>query len=274
VKLSDLAGFALEVAREASDLVMRILPEPWDVKRARLKSPADLVTRADHEAEQLIASRIRQRFADHGFVGEEGAEVSGRLRPAEGPRWLVDPVDGTTNFAHGLPWFAISIAFEDRGDLRCGVVAVPPLGEYFVAERGRGAHLLGAGGPQRLSVSRTAHLAEAMVASGLPGPADRERQVATFAPMMQQTLKVRIMGAAAIHLAYVAAGRLDGFWEASLKPWDIAAGALLVEEAGGRVTDWAGQPLRFRDGDVLATNGAVHAAMVEVLTSASGRSSR
>ncbi|MDR7537831.1 MAG: inositol monophosphatase family protein [Armatimonadota bacterium] len=274
MKLSDVAGFALDVAREASDLVMGILPEPWDVKLARLKGPGDLVTRADCEAERLITSRIRRRFADHGIVGEEGTEVPGRLRASGGPRWLVDPVDGTSNFAHGLPWFAISIAFEDRGDLQCGVVAVPPLAEYFVAERGNGAHLLGAGGPQRLAVSRTAHLTEAMVASGLPGLADRDRQVATFAPMMRRTLKVRLMGAAAIHLAYVAAGRLDGFWEASLKPWDIAAGVLLVEEAGGRVTDWAGEPLQLRDGDILATNGAVHAAMAEVLAIASEGSSR
>jgi myo-inositol-1(or 4)-monophosphatase len=274
VTLSAIAGFALDVAREASELVMRILPEPWDVKGARLKGPGDLVTRADCEAERLITSRIRRRFADHGIVGEEGTQVPARLESGGGPRWWVDPVDGTSNFAHGLPWFAISMAFEDRGDLQCGVVAVPPLGEYFVAERGGGAHLLGVGGPRRLAVSRTAHLAEAMVASGLPGLADRERQVATFAPMMARTLKVRIMGAAAIHLAYVAAGRLDGFWEAALKPWDIAAGVLLVEEAGGRVTDWTGHPLRFRDGDLLATNGAVHAAMAEVLVSASGRVSR
>lgn len=264
--LSETALFALDVAREAAALVMHILPESSSAKEVRHKGATDLVTRADHEAERLIAGRIRARFPDHGLLGEEGT-ASASL----GPRWLVDPVDGTANFAHGVPWFAISIGLEDRGEVQCGVVAVPPLGEYFVAERGRGAYLLAAGAaPVRLAVSKTVDLGQALVATGLPREPDRSRHVPTIAPLMMRALEVRIMGVAAIHLAYVAAGRLEAFWEPGLAPWDLAAGILMVEEAGGRVTDWVGRPLRALGGEVLASNGLLHSPMVEMLAGHAG----
>lgn len=259
--LSETAAFALETAREAAALVMAILPESRADKQVRLKTATDLVTRADHEAERLIAARIRERFPDHGLLGEEGTTNDG-----SGPCWVVDPVDGTANFAHGIPWFAVSIALEDRGAVQCGVIAVPPLEEYFVAERGRGAYLLSAGRePVRLATSETADLGAALVATGLPREPDRSWHVQTIGPLILRSLEVRITGTAAIHLAYLAAGRLDAFWEPGLQPWDVAAGVLLVEEAGGRVSDWSGRPLVSLKTELLASNGSLHPAMVQAL---------
>ena len=255
---------------------MRILPESATMKEVRHKGPTDLVTRADREAEILITRRIRERFPEHALLGEEGgardglARVgrasSGPGRAAPAARWLVDPVDGTSNFAHGIPWFAISIALEESGAVRCGVVAVPPLGEFFVAERGRGAYLVERGAaPVRLKTSTVSDLGRALISTGLPGEPARSRHVASIPQLAARTQEVRIMGAAAGHLAYVAAGRLDAFWEPGLKPWDVAAGILLVEEAGGRVTDLTGRSLKTVGGDVLATNGALHRAMVKLV---------
>ncbi len=259
--LSETAAFALETARQAAALVMGILPESPTDKQVHLKTPTDLVTRADHEAERLIAARIRARFPEHGLLGEEGIAARG-----EGPCWIVDPIDGTANFAHGIPWFAVSIALEDRGVVRCGVIAIPPLGEYFVSERGRGAYLLCDGAaPIRLAVSGAAELGQALVATGLPSEPERSRHLPTIGPLILRSLEVRIMGAAAIHLAYLAAGRLDAFWEPGLQPWDVAAGILMVEEAGGRISDWAGRPLRSLRTELLASNGLLHPVMVQLL---------
>ncbi len=274
MNLSETTAFALDVAREAADLVMRILPESAAAKEVRHKGPTDLVTRADYEAERLITRRIRERFPDHRLLAEEGAArgdatssgAVGAMGSGAAPRWLIDPVDGTANFAHGIPWFAISIALEERGTVQSGVVAVPPLGEFFVGERGRGAYLIvGNAAPARLAVSGVHDLGRALLATGLPPEPTRSRHIASIPPLLVRSLEVRIMGAAAGHLAYVAAGRLDAFWEPNLNPWDVAAGILLVEEAGGRVTDLAGRPLRAIGGDVLATNGALHAAMMELV---------
>lgn len=262
MEFSATTEFALSVAREAAALVMRILPEPAAAKQVAYKGPTDLVTRADHEAERLIAARIRERFPDHGLLAEEGTAGGGPTA-----RWLIDPVDGTANFARGIPWFAISIAFEEGGVVRSGVVAVPPLDEFFVAERGGGAFLIeGSATPVRLGVSPVRDLGRALVATGLGAEPTRSRHVPSIPPLLLGTLQVRIMGSAAGHLAYIAAGRLDAFWEPGLNPWDVAAGILLVEEAGGRVTDLAGHPMRAPGGDVLATNGLLHRPMIEALT--------
>lgn len=277
MEFSETTEFALEVAREAADLVMRILPESMASKEVKHKGPTDLVTRADHEAERLIIARIRERFPDHAVLAEETA--TGSVAPSSESggfhnprrtgvqgRWLIDPVDGTANFAHSIPWFAISLAYEFDGLVRSGVVAVPPLTEYFVAERERGAYVIaGRGRPIRLSTSTVSDLGSALVATGLPPEPRRSPHVATIPPLFLRTLEVRIMGAAAIHLAYVAAGRLDAFWEPGLNPWDVAAGILLVEEAGGRVTDLSGRTLQAPGGDVLATNGALHSSMLDAV---------
>lgn len=266
MNLSETTTFALDVAREAADLVMRVLPESRTAKEVRHKGPTDLVTRADRESEQLIAARIRERFPDHALLAEEGTTRPGGSGAGGSARWLVDPIDGTSNFAHGLPWFAVSIALEQEGTIQCGVVAVPPLGEFFVAERGRGAYLItGNGEPVRLAVSTVRDLSRALVATGLPSEPARSPHITTIPQVMRRALEVRIMGAAAVHLACVAAGRLEAFWEPNLNPWDVAAGILLVEEAGGRVSDLSGRPLRAPRGDVLATNGALHGALLEVI---------
>ena len=263
MEFAETTAFALSVAREAADLVMRILPEGMTSKNVRHKGPRDLVTRADHEAERLITARIRTRFPNHGILAEEGTAVSGDAA-RDSARWIVDPIDGTTNFAHGVPMFAVSIGYEERGTLRSGVVVVPPLGEFFVAEHGLGAFLIvGSAEPQRLATSRVTELSEALIATGLPGEPVRSVHVATIPSFMRDAQEVRIMGTAAAHLAYVAAGRLDAFWEPGLNPWDVAAGILLVEEAGGRVSDFNGRPISPPGGDILATNGPLHITLLE-----------
>jgi myo-inositol-1(or 4)-monophosphatase len=255
--------FALEVAREAGVLTVRILPESWAEKGVKIKGPMDLVTRADHESERLIVSRIRAQFPGHAIVGEEGTRDAGT-----GSRWYVDPVDGTTNFAHGFPWYAVSIGFEERGRLVSGVVYVPTLDEMFVAERGRGAFVLGTGGElQALHPSATSEIGDALVATGLPATLERPPHIAHIAEVMGRTRKFRMTGSAAIHLAYVAAGRLDVFWEPTLNSWDVAAGIVLVEEAGGRVSQLSGRPLESLDGHILATNGPLHDAFVTIVSS-------
>jgi myo-inositol-1(or 4)-monophosphatase len=229
----------------------------------------DLVTAADRDSERLIAARIRARYPDHALLAEEGTVGAGAGDGAgDGAvaRWLVDPIDGTSNFAHGLPWFAISIALERGGVVQCGVVAVPPLGEFYVGERGRGAYLIvGSDAPVRLAVSSIGELEAALVATGLPSGPARHGHIGTIPAVMRRAQEVRIMGAAAAHLASVAAGRLEAFWEPSLNPWDVAAGVLLVEEAGGRVTDHSGRPLRAPRGDLLATNGVLHDVLLEAI---------
>ncbi len=238
---------------------MSLLSTAPSAKEIRFKGPTDLVTRADKEVEALIAERVRTAYPDHGFLAEEGT-----VREGQEYRWIVDPLDGTTNFAHGLPWFAVSVALEHQGTVIVGVVYHPPVDELFVAERGQGAWVSTRGGGYiRLAVSPTDDLGAALLSTGLPGGERRRRHIRTIPAFLERSREVRVMGSAAIHLAYVAAGRLDGFWEPGLNIWDVAAGILLVEEAGGRVTDLQGAP--SRSGDILATSGRIHDAMVDML---------
>ena len=251
--------FAIDLARRGGAHLMSLLSTAASVKEIRFKGPTDLVTRADKEVEALIAARVRAAYSDHGFLAEEGT-----VREGAEYRWVVDPLDGTTNFAHGLPWFAVSVALEHQGTVIVGVVYHPPVDELFVAEQGKGAWLSARGGGfVRLAVSPTEDLGAALLATGLPGRERRLRHMRTIPPSLERSREVRIMGSAAIHLAYVAAGRLEAFWEPGLNLWDVAAGILLVEEAGGRVTDLQGAPSRW--GDILATNGHIHAAMLDML---------
>lgn len=256
--------FAIDLARRGGAHLMSLLSAALAAKEIRLKGPLDLVTRADGEVEALIAERVRSSYPEHGFLAEEGTIVEGGEY-----RWIVDPLDGTTNFAHGVPWFAVSIALEQLGEVILGVVFHPVLDELFVAERGNGAWLSTRGADFiRLNVSTTDDLESALLGTGFWGGEPTARDVAIARPFLERARGVRNMGSAAIHLAYVAGGRLDGFWEARLNIWDIASGVLLVEEAGGRVTDLEGGPMR--SGDILATNGRVHAAMLEVIQGAIG----
>jgi myo-inositol-1(or 4)-monophosphatase len=226
------------------------------------KGDVDLVTEADRASEKLIVSRLNAHFPEHGIFGEEGTR-SGLERAY---RWYVDPLDGTTNFSHGFPFFNVSLGLEHRpsglaqdqdGEIVAGVVYDPVRDELFAAEKGRGAWLLRSSEPpRRLRVSRTAHLQESLLSTGFPS---HKRHMNPNIHFYQQlTLRshgVRRAGAAALDLAYTAAGRVDGFWEFNLNPWDTAAGALLVVEAGGAMLRFDRTPFRLNSQEVLATNG-------------------
>lgn len=219
--------------------------------------PTDLVTQADRESEEAIKDLLLSRFPDHGFLGEEGGEDGGGK-----VRWVVDPLDGTVNYAHGFPFYGVSIALEVEGQIELGVVLDTARGELFTAIRGEGAHLNG----RPIQVTKRKETLGSLVATGFPYDVARDPENLTyFERAMKKGLMVRRPGAAALDLAYVAAGRLDGFWEVKLNPWDVAAGWLLVEEAGGQVTDLDGHPYRLGHRYIVATNGNIHNALLKVL---------
>ena len=221
----------------------------------------DLVTEADRAAEEAIRGFLLEKFPDYGFLGEEEGEVAGGSGQ---PRWIVDPLDGTVNFAHGFPVYAVSIALEVEGRIELGVVLDSARDELYTAVRGQGARLNGA--PIRVSTERD--LRRSLLATGFPyDPSRIPEAVRYFENVIQLGVPVRRPGAAALDLAFVAAGRLDGFWELKLNPWDVAAGWLLVEEAGGRVTGLKGEPYRLGNPYIVATNGHLHAALLERIAS-------
>ena len=260
--VSDFIAVAERAARDAGEILNTMLPETQLVKEVAFKrNPTDLVTRADREAEEIIVRTLRAAFTSHGILGEEGSRHAG-----DDYQWYIDPLDGTTNFAHGLPLFAVSIGLALRGEMIAGVVYHPPSEEMFVAERGGGAFLRQNGSELALKVSAVATVADGVVATGLPYDIrETGRNSAQIAALTRVAQEVRILGAAALHLAYVAAGRLECFWEPGLNPWDVAAGSLLVEEAGGRVSDMRGGAFHVEVSDVLATNGRVHKEMLSLL---------
>jgi myo-inositol-1(or 4)-monophosphatase len=243
-----------EIAREAGALLLHYLERRVGYE---LKGEHDLVTEADRASEQLVVERLRSYFPSHAIVAEEGSCHEGSSEY----RWYVDPLDGTTNFAHGFPFFNVTVALERSGEMICGVIFDPLRQEMFTAERGAGAYL----NNRRIRTSRTSRLEDCLVATGFPS---RRRHlninVLFYHQLAMITHGVRRAGAAALDLAYVACGRLDGFWEFSLNPWDMAAGLLLVAEAGGRYSDMLGQPHNLFAPHLLASNGAVHEEMVAV----------
>lgn len=225
-------------------------------------SAIDLVTEVDLAVEREFREVIAARFPGHRVLGEEFSSDVAAV-PLEGPCWVLDPVDGTTNYAHGLPIFCASLGLEVDGEAVLGAVFDPTRQELFVAERGRGATLNGV----PIHVSAGSRLPEAMLCTGFPYDihTSREEVVGLFSEFVGRSRAVRRLGSAALDLCYVAAGRFDGFWEARLKPWDTCAGALMVQEAGGRVTRWDGTPFQSRADGLVASNGALHAAMLEVI---------
>jgi myo-inositol-1(or 4)-monophosphatase len=219
------------------------------------KGEADLVTVADRNSETLIRKRILALWPTHAILGEEG----GLVDTGGDYRWYVDPLDGTTNFAHGFPVFCVSLGLEHKGTMVAGVVYDPTRNELFSAEQGSGAYL----NQERIHVSKIANLAECLVGTGFPSRKRHKNPNIFF--YHQLTLRshgVRRAGSAALDLCNVASGRLDGFWEFNLNPWDTAAGALIVQEAGGKVTDFAGRPFELTGRETLASNGFVHAALI------------
>lgn len=225
------------------------------------KGAIDLVTDADVAAEQIIVATIGERFPDHAVLAEEGG-ASG-----ENPqhRWIIDPLDGTTNFAHRLPIFAVSIAYARDDEIVMGVVLNPTSGELFTALRGRGARL----NDNPIRVSSTEHVRDSLLVTGFPytiNTASLETPMARFARCLSAAQGIRRLGSAALDLCYVACGRFDGFWEENLKPWDTAAGMLIATEAGARVTDYADRAYGIDDKQILATNGLIHQEVVALLT--------
>lgn len=253
------ASVAAGAALEAGRLLKRSLDRPLDV--CMKTSERDLVTKLDREIELFIRGYLLARFPDHKFFGEEtGAAGGAGTIPAEELEsaeyvWIVDPIDGTTNVVHGFPFFAVSVALARRGEVVVGVVYDPVREELFAAQKGKGAHL----GGRRLSVSNESSLSESLLASGFPhDPRALGWSAAAIGRLAPHVRNIRTGGSAALHLAYVAAGRLTGFFEPGLNPWDVAAGIALVREAGGRATALDGTPYRLTTRGVLATNGNVH----------------
>lgn len=253
-----MLNFAAQVAREAGSLLLQRLGSA----KVSNKGDIDLVTEADVLSEELIIDRIRSHYPQHGILAEESGEavIVGEERSPW--KWIIDPLDGTTNFAHGYPCFCVSIAAERNGVLQVGVVYDPSRDELFGAERGQGATLNG----RSIHVSSVENLSRAMLCTGFPyNVRERPDFAREFANFTMCAQAVRRDGSAAIDLAYVACGRFDGFWEDGLNPWDMAAGVLLIQEAGGRVTNFANANLDIYTKKVLATNGLVHDAMRKIL---------
>jgi myo-inositol-1(or 4)-monophosphatase len=252
---------ASAIAREAGARLREFFAQGVETE---YKGEVDIVTVADRTVEKLIRTRLGEAFPEHGVYGEEGT----RERMQGEFRWYVDPLDGTTNFAHGFPQFCVSMGLEQRpagldpeqdGTLTAGVIYDPLRDELFTAERGRGAQLNG----RPIRVSRTPELAEALLATGFPS---RKRHASPnvhfYHEFSLRSHGLRRAGSAALDLAYVACGRLDAFWEFNLNPWDTAAGILLIQEAGGRASDFAGNAFRLDSREVLASNGLIHAELV------------
>jgi len=226
------------------------------------QNTADLITIADREAEAAIVQTIHRHFPDHAILAEE----SGESRPRQegiGTRWIIDPLDGTTNYSHGLPIYSVSIAIEQEGRVVFGSVSNPQSGEMFVARRGGGATLNG----RPIRVSSVASLDSSLMATGFPYDSRQraDRYLGFWRAIMMRAHGLRRLGTAAIDMCYVAAGIFDAYYEESLNPWDWAAGALIVEEAGGRVSDYAGRPFEIGFNQCLATNGLIHDEMLAIL---------
>jgi len=259
---SALLNVMIAAARKAARGLKRDFGEVEKLQ-VSLKGPANFVTAADHRAEEVLRAELARARPGYGFLGEEG----GRQEGADKTHcWIVDPLDGTTNFLHGIPQFAISIALEREGVIVAGVIYNPANEELFVAERGKGAFL----NDQRLRVAARRRLAESVIACGLPhlGRGDLALFRKEFAAVQEKVAGIRRFGAAALDLAWVAAGRLDAFWERNLSSWDMAAGLLMVREAGGFVSDLDGGEDIFAKGEILAANEHMQREMLALIKTA------
>jgi myo-inositol-1(or 4)-monophosphatase len=262
--VNSFRSVAVEVARSAGKLLREELGGPRHIQH---KGVINIVTEMDQRSERLIVSRLRDAFPDHAVLAEEGGATAG----GSAYRWHVDPLDGTTNYAHGLPIFAVSLGLERDGQMELGVAYDPNLDECFVAERGRGATLNG----ETIRVSACMGLDQALLVTGFPYDirTTRETNLPEFAALSVRAQAVRRLGSAVLDLCYVACGRLDAYWELSLGPWDMAAGGLIVQEAGGHVTNVRGGRWSLDGPGILASNGPLHGAVLEALTAARSQAS-
>ena len=231
-----------------------------NIGKVSYKGRDNIVTDIDKKSESIIIKHILSAFPGHSILSEESRPIKTRSPY----RWIIDPIDGTTNFAHAFPFFAVSIALEKEGRIIMGVVYDPMRDEIFYAEKGRGARLNG----KKIRVSKMGRLVGSFLATGFSyGLKNREGNVGNFIKFLKHTMAIRRAGSAALDLCYVACGRFDGFWELDLYPWDSAAGMLITREAGGVVTKFDGSPYSPYDRNILATNGGIHKEMVNVLSS-------
>jgi myo-inositol-1(or 4)-monophosphatase len=254
-----MLNFAIQTARDAGQILAERFGRAIQVTH---KGDIDIVTEADLAAERLIVERIRSYYPRHAILAEEsGASLAINEQQSEF-KWIVDPLDGTTNYAHGYPCFCVSIALEHQGRIELGVIYDPVRDEVFAAERGFGASLNG----RSIRVSEIDDLNRAMLCTGFPYDVRERGDFARhFSNFIKHAQAVRRDGSAALDLAYVAGGRFDGFWEEGLNPWDVAAGVLLIEEAGGRVSRYDGSAFDIYTPPIMTSNGLVHEAMMEVL---------
>jgi myo-inositol-1(or 4)-monophosphatase len=264
--IEELAQVGTEIARDAGRFLLEKFHSHFTVSH---KGAVNLVTDADIAAENLIVSRIKSAFPSHSILAEEIHNVSQNENSGSPFRWVIDPLDGTTNFAHGYPVFSVSIGVEKAGDLEMGIVYDPTRDEMFTARRGNGSFCNGV----KLRVSKTGTLLSSLLATGFPYDiqTSKENNLNNFCAFAERTQGIRRAGSAAVDLCYVAAGRFDGFWELKLNPWDCAAGFLMVREAGGIVTNFHGQPASIYEREVVASNGLIHQEMLDVLEIADSR---
>lgn len=237
----------------------------------------DLVTEIDKGAEQMIRRLLLTHFPQHAILGEESVDSSGQDAAKQALErvlqeehvWIIDPLDGTTNYVHSFPFYSVSIALAHKGEVIVGIVYDPTRNELFVAEKGKGAYVQG----HRMQVASEEHLAAGLIASGFP--TERKRALPTnlvgITALAPQVRNIRTAGSAALHMAYVAAGRLTGFWELNLNAWDLAAGSLLIAESGGKVTDMYGEPYHLGVRDVVASNGHIHDSFIHALKEANAQ---
>ena len=256
---SALLNVMVQAAIKAGKSLTRDFGEVQNLQ-VSVKGPSDFVSQADHKAEKICREELLKARPTYGFLGEESEEIKG----TDGAhRWIVDPLDGTTNFLHGIPLFAVSIGLERNGEIVAAVIYNPASDELFTAERGGGAFV----NDRRLRVAARKVLSDCVVSCGVPhlGRGQHGRFLVQLRHVMGETAGIRRLGAASLDLAYVAAGRFDGFWEENLSAWDIAAGILLVREAGGFVTDLKGGNQMMDNGEVVAGNEYIHKALSEVV---------
>lgn len=260
----------LQAFKSAGTLVRQSITRQKTITK---KGEIDLVTEIDCAAEKRIIKIISKTFPDHSFLCEEsGATRHGGQARRGGQagnskhRWIIDPIDGTTNFAHSLPICSVSIAYEENGVVKMGGVYDPIREELFYAEKGRGAFLNG----KKIKVSKTKKLNDALLATGFPYDRrkDPDKYLRIFREFLMQAQEIRRLGSAALDLCYVACGRFDGYWEAKLNPWDKAAGMLILKEAGGKLSDYAGNPLTLTEPTIVASNGLMHASIVNIIKTA------
>ena len=253
---------AVYIAEKAGKMLQEKIRSTLNIEH---KGRIDIVTEMDKKSEDLIIGFLMEKFPDHSFIAEEGTQVVGD----SGFAWYIDPLDGTTNYAHNIPWYAVSLGLHKDGEPFSGVVLNPANGELFTAQAGEGVFLNG----EPIKTSDRTELSECVLATGFPYTIKEkpERVMENLRKFLLQVHGVRRFGAAALDLAYVAAGIYDGFWEENLKPWDTAAGILMVSEAGGKVSDYNGDNYNIRKDTIVASNGKIHPAMMNLIGRQAGK---